>query len=81
MPVPAGVTIRRAVVADAPDLACLHHECWDDAYTGLVPQQVLDEWRSDLEGRVERWRGQLVDGTAKHAPEGLHLRMVRRTRR
>ena len=61
MPVPAGVTIRRAAVADAPDLARLHHECWDDAYTGLVPQQVLDEWRSHLEGRVERWRGQLVD--------------------
>jgi GNAT superfamily N-acetyltransferase len=56
---PDGVRIRQARVDDAEALAVLHHECWDDAYTGLVPQQVLDDWRRDLAGRVERWRQQL----------------------
>ena len=61
---PAGVVIRAAEVGDAEDLARLHQDCWDDAYTGLVPQQVLDDWRHDLEGRVLRWRQTLPDDGA-----------------
>lgn len=56
MPIPTDVVIRRAHVDDATELAALHIDCWDDAYTGLVPQQILDERRSLTEERVERWR-------------------------
>jgi len=50
------VVIRRADVGDAGAMAALHIDCWDDAYTGLVPQQVLDERRSITDERVEHWR-------------------------
>jgi GNAT superfamily N-acetyltransferase len=29
---------------------------WDDAYTGLMPQQILDDRRDRVAERVERWR-------------------------
>jgi GNAT superfamily N-acetyltransferase len=53
---PPGVTIRRAVPADAEALAHLHLDVWDDAYTGLMPQGILDDRRSRAAERVERWR-------------------------
>lgn len=54
---PEGVAIRRAVPEDAEALAHLHLDVWDDAYTGLMPQQILDDRRTRVEERVERWRG------------------------
>lgn len=51
-----GVTIRRAVPRDAEALTHLHLDCWDDAYTGLIPQQVLDARRANVAERVDRWR-------------------------
>jgi GNAT superfamily N-acetyltransferase len=53
---PAGVTIRRAAPADAKALAWLHIDCWEDAYTGLMPQPILDERRDRVDERVVRWR-------------------------
>ena len=61
MPAPEGATIRRAQVADAERVARLQLDCWDDAYTGLVPQDVLDDGRRTLDGRIERWREILDD--------------------
>jgi GNAT superfamily N-acetyltransferase len=48
--------IRRPVPADAEALTHLHLDCWDDAYTGLMPQRFLDERRADVPTRVEKWR-------------------------
>lgn len=48
--------VRRATGEDAHALAHLHLDVWDDAYTGLMPQQLLDDRRDEAEDRVERWR-------------------------
>jgi GNAT superfamily N-acetyltransferase len=56
MPLPDGVAIRRAVLDDAEALGHLHLDVWDDAYTGLMPQGILDERREKADERVERWR-------------------------
>jgi GNAT superfamily N-acetyltransferase len=68
-----GVVIRRAVPEDAAALAHLHLDVWDDAYTGLMPQQVLDERRADPDRRVEKWRqilGTATDPTWVAEDEG-----------
>lgn len=49
-------TICRATPVDAEALAHLHLDVWDDAYTGLMPQGILDDRREKVAERVERWR-------------------------
>jgi len=56
MPLPPDVSIRQAVPADAEQLAHLHIDVWDDAYTGLMPQGILDDRREKVAERVERWQ-------------------------
>ena len=56
MALPDGVSLRRAEAADAEALAHLHLDVWDDAYTGLMPQGILDDRRERVDERVERWR-------------------------
>jgi GNAT superfamily N-acetyltransferase len=56
MQLPDNVVIRPAVPDDAEALTQLHLDCWDDAYTGPVPQEILDARRDDVERRVENWR-------------------------
>lgn len=53
---PVGVILRRAIGADAEALAHLHLDVWDDAYTGLMAQGILDDRREKVAERVERWR-------------------------
>ena len=61
MALPDGVTIRRGVPAEAEALAQLHLDVWDDAYTGLMPQEILDERRarstSGSSGGARSWSG------------------------
>ena len=54
MATPHDVSIRQAVVADAEALAHLHVDVWDDAYTGLMPQGLLDDRREKVAERVEQ---------------------------
>ncbi|GHJ59304.1 N-acetyltransferase [Nocardioides sp. OK12] len=49
-------SLRAATVADAEALGGLHVDAWDDAYTGLMPQRLLEERRAALPERVEMWR-------------------------
>jgi GNAT superfamily N-acetyltransferase len=49
------VVYRRAVPQDAEALAHLHVDVWDDAYTGLMPQEVLDDRRARMPDRVRAW--------------------------
>jgi GNAT superfamily N-acetyltransferase len=69
------VTVRPATPADAEVLARLHLDVWDDAYTGLMPQQLLDDRREKVDERIARWREILIDGTeptyVAAGPEGL----------
>lgn len=53
--------VRRATPADAEALAHLHLDVWDDAYTGLMAQSILDDRRDEVEERVERWRTILAE--------------------
>ena len=62
MALPDGVRIRRGIPEDAEALAHLHLDVWDDAYTGLMPQGILDDRRERVAERVERWRGNLTAG-------------------
>jgi GNAT superfamily N-acetyltransferase len=48
--------IRRGVPEDAEQMGHLHVDVWEDAYTGLVPQEILDERRDTVAERIERWR-------------------------
>lgn len=71
---PENVVLRKAVVDDAPALASLHVDCWDDAYTGLMPQPILDERRASVDARAQRWREILAEHDrtwVAEAPEGL----------
>lgn len=71
---PEGVVLRRALVDDAPALAQLHVDCWEDAYTGLIPQSILDERRATVDERAQRWREILEEHDrtwVAEAPEGL----------
>jgi RimJ/RimL family protein N-acetyltransferase len=36
------MTVRPAVLADAPAVGAVHVQAWKDAYRGLVPDSVLD---------------------------------------
>jgi GNAT superfamily N-acetyltransferase len=58
---PDGVRIRRATLDDAHALGHLHLDVWDDAYSGLIPQAILDARRANAEQRVERWRAILTE--------------------
>ena len=55
MPLAESVAIRRATPEDAEAMAGLHVDVWDDAYTGLMPQGILDDRREKVAERVERW--------------------------
>ena len=71
---PENVVLRRAFVEDAPALALLHVDCWEDAYTGLMPQPILDERRASVDARAQRWREILQEHDRTwlaEAPEGL----------
>ena len=66
--------IRPAIAADAEALGLLHLDVWDDAYTGLIPQRILDERRARADERIGRWRGILGGAHGNlvaEAPEGL----------
>jgi ribosomal protein S18 acetylase RimI-like enzyme len=55
------VTIRVAGVADAEALAPLHVQVWDEAYTGLMPQQVIDGRKVEpMRAKVARWRQRIA---------------------
>ena len=72
---PDGVIVRHASPVDAEALAHLHLDVWDDAYTGLMPQQLLDDRRERVAERIERWREVLGSGTdttiVAAGPDGL----------
>lgn len=76
------VAIRPASPDDAEALTLLHLDCWDDAYTGMIPQQRLDARRRHVEDRIadrrkalaheaEVGRRTLLAGIG--GPQGEHL--------
>lgn len=59
---PASVRIRRPEVGDAEALAYLHLDVWEDAYTGLMPQQVFEDRREQVADRIAMWKDILGAG-------------------
>jgi GNAT superfamily N-acetyltransferase len=51
------VVVRRAVLADAADLASLHVQCWNETYTGVLPQHYLQA--RSVAARFAFWRDRL----------------------
>lgn len=54
------VIIRQAQIADAPQIARVHIASWQEAYAGIVPDDVLDNL--DVARREEQWRDLLERG-------------------
>lgn len=54
--------IRPAVPDDAEALTDLHLDVWDEAYAGLVSDEVLQDRRSRREARIGTWR-QIIEGS------------------
>lgn len=59
--------IRPAAPDDAEALTDLHLDVWDEAYAGLIPDEILQDRRHRREARIETWR-QIIEG-----PEEEHL--------
>ena len=74
-PEPAAVVVRPAVPEDAEPLTRCHLACWSETYTGLVPQQRLDEAVAAHDERAGRWRSILAGAPstllAEHGQEVL----------
>lgn len=56
--------ILTAHADDAEALTDLHLDVWEEAYTGLVPAQVLAERRSNRARRVHLWREIIASGSS-----------------
>jgi acetyltransferase (GNAT) family protein len=54
-------SFRQAEVADADVIAVLHVASWRETYSGILPDQFLDEL--SVEVRSAMWRGVLGDRT------------------
>ncbi len=73
MPLPTKVEIRRAAPADAEALTRLQLDCWDDAYTGLMPLVLEGNERAI---RFYERQGFRFDGAGHDEEEGRHVRTV-----
>ena len=51
------VSIRKATVEDAANIAHVHVIAWQESYRGIVPQPYLDSLNTDA--RTEIWKSQL----------------------
>ena len=59
------MTVRPAIVADAPAMGRLHVLSWQAAYRDLIPADYLDSL--DIHQRTEHWRW-MVSRRLEHAP-------------
>jgi ribosomal protein S18 acetylase RimI-like enzyme len=57
------ITIRPAIVDDAPGIARAHIDSWRSTYRGIVPDSVLDSL--DYGSRTEIWQQQIADTTRR----------------
>lgn len=63
-PLPNGVVLRDAGVADAEAGAQLHIACWREAYGPITDLSLLDAHLADEAGWAARWRTQIEKGFA-----------------
>lgn len=58
--------IRPAVPDDAEALTDLHLDVWDEAYAGLIPDEILQDRRHRREARIETWRRRIEGSEEDH---------------
>jgi len=68
---PRGGVVRPAAVADAGAIAAVHVATWQDAYAGLMPDEILDGL--DVSQRAQTWRGILAS-----PPDGVFVLVFER---
>lgn len=54
-------TIRKATLADALGIAIVSVYTWKTAYSGLLPEEMLDKRLADLPKMVENMKKQIID--------------------
>ncbi len=57
------IRVRKAVLTDAPQIAKIHIETWQDAYKGLIPADFLK--KLSIRERTAKWRKILSDPKGK----------------
>ncbi len=50
------ITIRRAVLDDAAEIANVHISSWREAYKGLLPDEFLDDRPLSFKNRYDLWK-------------------------
>jgi len=55
--------VREATSADARGIAEVHVRCWQAAYGGILPRQLLDDLSVDL--RSDFWGAELSDENSR----------------
>jgi len=68
---PRGGVVRPAAVADAGAIAAVHVATWQDAYAGLMPDEILDGL--DVSQRAQTWGGILAS-----PPDGVFVLVFER---
>ena len=58
--------IRPAAPDDAEALTDLHLDVWDEAYAGLIPDEILQDRRHRREARIETWRQRIRGSQEEH---------------
>ena len=61
----SALVIRRALESDAAALASVHVTAWQEAYSGLLPSEMLS--RLDVADRAERWASIIASFSRENA--------------
>jgi GNAT superfamily N-acetyltransferase len=65
------ITVRRATLEDAAEVARVQVATWHEAYTGRMPQSILDAL--DVQESRERWHRIMKAASDRSAPGGVWL--------
>ncbi|MFB6725352.1 GNAT family N-acetyltransferase [Kribbella sp. NPDC056345] len=57
--------IRVATAEDAEAAAWCHLLCWQEAYAGLAPPELLARRTANVEQRIERWSAAITEGKVR----------------
>ena len=55
------ITIRKAVLKDAAEIANVHINSWKEVYKGLFPQSFLNEHHLFFKSRYKHWKMAVID--------------------
>ncbi len=59
------ITVRRARVEDAENIARVHVHTWQTTYRGILPDDFLDHLGDNMEARTQRWHARVSEPDPK----------------